>query len=95
MSEFNELTPEDLPAPTPELILFRAHAEATIAALGKKRARVYLETMGNALAEDPRSPPIIPLRPLAHFEALVRARRAAAYWFIQALPTFRARMPRD
>ena len=85
--------PEDLPPPSAELVLYRVHVEALIATLGRRKAEKYLRTASEIFATEQSLSAVLMFRPMAQQEPLMRARRAAAYWFKQALPTFIARIP--
>jgi hypothetical protein len=80
--------PAELPPPTPELSLLRIHVEATIVALGPKRAQKYMGTLLEFAADDDSLSNVLPFRPPEERAKLERSRRSALFWLRQMLPVF-------
>lgn len=80
---------EDLPPPTPELVLLRAFAEAFLLSRPKKEAQVFLRLAEEILR---RSVPPPGVTPIHVSSAHLRARRQACNWFDRIVGVHRARL---
>lgn len=87
---------DDLPAPSPELILWRLSIQAHLATAHlprRRRARAFLEQIASGLADEEAFSTLTVLRPPADHAALTRARRQAVRAFRALLPMFTAKLP--
>lgn len=90
--------PEEIPAPSAELVLIRVFAEAFLAMAHLKprsRAREALKLASEILATEESVALTFPIRPNTFERETSRARRQAIAVFRQYLPTFAARLPRE
>lgn len=86
-------SPEDLPPPSAELVLWRVSVEAFIASAGRKRSERFLRLMAEKLANEENLSQVFHIRPSADALRVQRARREAAAMFERFLPVFLARLP--
>lgn len=90
--------PEDtapLPAPSPELVLFRVHVEASIAVMGRKKAERYLRVMAETISAEESLAEVLQIRQTGQQARVRAAHREAAALFRRYLPLFIARSQGD
>lgn len=82
-----------LPAPSPELVLWRVSVEAFLSAASRRRAERFLRLMADRLATEEGLASVFPIRPDSDRAALQQARREAVALFEKLLPVFLASLP--
>ena len=87
------VAPEEMPAPSAELILIRVFVEAFLATSTPKRARAFMSVATSILADEESVSLAFPIRPTQRQPQLTRARRGAVGLYKQLLPTLMARVP--
>jgi hypothetical protein len=88
-----QASPEELPPPSAELVLFRVHVEAMVATMGRKRAERYLRAMAEKLAWEEGLASVFHIRPIAQHAEVRRTRQQASAIFERMLPVFLAAIP--
>lgn len=84
--------PEDLPAPSAELVLWRVAVEAFLDTMPRKKGEAFLIRMGELLASEEAVSNILPIRPDSETEMVQAARVQAVAMFRQYLRVFMARL---
>lgn len=87
--------PQTLPAPTAAMVLLRAHIEASIATMGRRKAEKYLRQLAEIIAQEENLSAVFHLRPVTQHADVRKARRQASAMFQGYLPLFLARIPRE
>lgn len=87
------IEPEELPAPSAEMVLLRVLAEAFLATSTPKRARAFMNVATSILADEESLSLAFPIRPASRQPEITKARRGAVAMYRQLLPTLMARVP--
>lgn len=95
MSAEQTLPPQTLPAPSPELVLWRVSVEAFIAMQSRRKGERFLELVAEKLAAEANLAEVFRLRVSAEHEAMRRAHREASVAFQRLMPIFLARLPEE
>lgn len=77
------------------MVFLRAHIEATIATMGRRRAERYLRLMAEIISQEENLSAVFQLRPVTQQGEVRKARRQAAAMFDGYLPLFLARLRRE
>jgi len=85
--------PENLPEPSPELVLFRAQTEAICAVLGRKKGMRFLETMASIIMAEENMSKVELIRRSPTWDQSRLARQEAAAFLSRHLPNFLYRLP--
>jgi hypothetical protein len=87
------IEPDELPAPSAELVLWRVSLEVFISSLGRRKAERFLQLMADKLAGEESLSAVFHIRPSSEQGRVRAARRQAAAIFAAYSPIFLARLP--
>lgn len=93
MQESALKTTEELPTPSAELVLYRAHVQALLRVLGRKKGERYLRLMAGQLAAEENLSNVLSIRPSSQALEVRMSRRQAATIFDRLMPVFLASLP--
>jgi hypothetical protein len=79
--------PEELPAPSAEIVLIRVFVQSYLATVSKRRGEAFLRHAADLLATEESLSGVTPIRPPKSQPAVTRARMQALALFRQYLPT--------
>lgn len=85
---------QDLPPPSPEIILIRVAISAYLSTNSKKKGDAFLKAMAEILRDETSLAAVVAIRGPAQADAVAKARRGAMALFRALLPTLLGRVER-